>query len=667
MDEKELIVAGEENNSKPKPRRERRGLSYYFTAGIIMSLLDKLTNAIYEALIGGFFGKIFTAYSSEQRALEGGYLNEYMFGSGALNKYSRTIRGWLSEKIENGFVLWSLKKLGGYFMSTPLKVYGNYLLTFGLYTVFSYFVRRFTEFSAAPDYSLIIFGAILVIAAMPLLLSKDSLGGAIGSSRSARALFVDCFGFRDESFEVTPRSSRFRANAAIVFGIISGTLALLIDPIYVVLALVLASLAALIIITPEIGVLVSLFALPFFSFADNPSLMLGLLMSLTVIGAVVKLIRGKRIIKIELLDIAVIIFMAILFLSGAVSAGGTASLGEALLACTLLLVYFLVANMMRSELWIKRCVIALVSSATVVSIIGIVEYLFGELSLEWIDTEYFSDIPGRVVSLFDNSNVLAFYLVMIFPFALDLFFRCKTNRERFLSSFANLSIILCVVFAFSRGAWLAIILCTVLYMLIRTRRSFKALVWICFAIPVLPIVLPSSIVNRFLSIGDMADSSTFYRVYTWRGSIRAALEHFFSGIGYGNAAFEEVYPSYAYAGMESAEHAHSLFLQIWLGMGIIGLAVFLVMIFLFSQKTLEYIKKPESQRSACLVTAALSSLVSALVMGAFDHIWYNYRVFFLFWVVMGIATAAVRVGQTKMVREGIRTVSSTASADVDIF
>ena len=122
MDENKSTVVEESEAPKAK-KRERIKLSYYFTAGVIMSLLDRLTDAVYDRLINGFFGKIFTAYSSEQKALEDGYLNEYMFGSGGWRKYTRMIRGAISEKIENGFVLWFLRKLGGYMMSTPLKVY----------------------------------------------------------------------------------------------------------------------------------------------------------------------------------------------------------------------------------------------------------------------------------------------------------------------------------------------------------------------------------------------------------------------------------------------------------------------------------------------------------------------------------------------------------------
>ena len=33
-----------------------------------------------------------------------------------------------------------------------------------------------------------------------------------------------------------------------------------------------------------------------------------------------------------------------------------------------------------------------------------------------------------------------------------------------------------------------------------------------------------------------------------------------------------------------------------------------------------------------------------LLMGMFDFIWYNYRVFFLFWSILALACACIRVG-----------------------
>ena len=39
-----------------------------------------------------------------------------------------------------------------------------------------------------------------------------------------------------------------------------------------------------------------------------------------------------------------------------------------------------------------------------------------------------------------------------------------------------------------------------------------------------------------------------------------------------------------------------------------------------------------------------------LIMGLFDDVFYNYRIFFLFWAVMGLVMAQLRVGERQTER-----------------
>ena len=140
------------------------------------------------------------------------------------------------------------------------------------------------------------------------------------------------------------------------------------------------------------------------------------------------------------------------------------------------------------------------------------------------------------------------------------------------------------------------------------------------------------------------------------------------GVGYGNAAYSEIYPQFAYAGMEAAEHSHSLFLQILFGMGIGGLLIFLVVLFLSAQMNLEYLKNCKNAESRLMVLAAFCALTAALVMGLFDFIWYNYRVFFLFWTVLAFACACVRVGNAEKQRHAVQEYyeSNQAAMELDL-
>ena len=169
--------------------------------------------------------------------------------------------------------------------------------------------------------------------------------------------------------------------------------------------------------------------------------------------------------------------------------------------------------------------------------------------------------------------------------------------------------------------------------------------------PVLPFVLPLSVKERLMSIGDMSESSNFYRVNLWRGTFEAIKDHLLGGVGFGGEAYEAIYPSYAYAGIEAAEHSHSLYLQIIFAMGIFGFLVFAVLLFTFIGKNFEYYKNSMHNRITGLGSSAFCAVLGLLVIGLFDYPWYNYRVFFLFWAVMALSCASVRIGDRETQRQ----------------
>ena len=66
----------------------------------------------------------------------------------------------------------------------------------------------------------------------------------------------------------------------------------------------------------------------------------------------IKVIRGKRVFKIEILDVFILMFGAAMILSSIFSAGGTGSTNAALISIALLLGYFLLAPEVHfSENW----------------------------------------------------------------------------------------------------------------------------------------------------------------------------------------------------------------------------------------------------------------------------------------------------------------------------
>lgn len=624
------------------------------TKSVTVTLLDKLSNSIYNALKNGFFGRLFTSYSKAEESFENGYLKDHFTIHSGLRVFFRNIRKYLSSSFESSFFLNKTAAAARQLVSMPLKSYGNFLFAFGLYVIIVYILRLFLPVFPASGIETALLGLLTCIISIPMTLSQDNVASAVGKSKILGALFSDVFGFRDENFNIETKISRLKSNLLIILGILLGVSTLYISPLWIFGAILALIIVALIFAVPEIGVILSLFAVPFLSFVKSPAVALGILVAITIASYLVKLIRGKRIFKIELIDLSVVFFLVIIFLSGAITAGGQIGYNEALISCELMLGYFLIVNLLRTEKWVHRAVMSLLCSGVAVAIIGLIQYVTGTMpSGAWLDTRYFEDIKGRVVSVFDNPNVLAMYLVTILPFTLYALVTSKRRNSRLLALLSVASVTLCILLTWSRGAWIAAIICIALFLIMYSRKTVRYVFLSFFAIPLLPIIVPSSIIKRFLSIGDLADSSTLYRVYTWRGTLKAIGDHIWGGVGYGTAAFQNIYPQYAYAGIEGAEHSHNLYLQIIFGTGIVGIIAFLIVVFLYLQMNFEYIKNTVNYSSKFVVIASTCSVISMLVFGMFDFIWYNYRVLFLFWAVMALAVACVRIGKDNQRRQSI--------------
>jgi O-antigen ligase len=98
---------------------------------------------------------------------------------------------------------------------------------------------------------------------------------------------------------------------------------------------------------------------------------------------------------------------------------------------------------------------------------------------------------------------------------------------------------------------------------------------------------------------------------------------------------------YALSGIETAPHAHNLYLQIAVEMGVLALVMFLAFVFLFAQFSFSFCKTAMSRSNKLLCLGIFCGILALLVQGMTDYVWYNYRVFLLFWMVVGLGVAHV--------------------------
>ncbi len=425
------------------------------------------------------------------------------------------------------------------------------------------------------------------------------------------------------------------AVAGLVFGIVGGV----ITPILVPLAIIGVAAGLLLMDKPAFGVFLIVFAAPLVPTMAAVGLALICIFSMLVHAITTEGFRFK----FDGVGFFVIVFITIYLIGAITSFAPLKSLSIWAIYFVFMAVYFAIINSVNSKKMLTNLVTTFVISGFLVCLYGIMQYLFGwDTAQAWMDEEMFEDIKMRIYSTLGNPNVLGEYILLVLPAAIGLMWTSKKACAKIV--YAGISALMfgALILTFSRGCWIGIMVAAAIFI---TFAAGKLWGLGLIALPVIPMVLPESIINRFSSIGDMKDSSTSYRVYIWMGTLAMMRDFWISGIGMGQEAFTQVYPFYSYNGIV-APHSHNLFLQILVETGVTGIATFAIIIFLFLRKIMTgYTIGGKGDKLSTLMTAITAGICGFLVQGMFDNCFYNYRVMLVFWCTIAIARACVYVAE----------------------
>lgn len=289
---------------------------------------------------------------------------------------------------------------------------------------------------------------------------------------------------------------------------------------------------------------------------------------------------------------------------------------------------------------LRRILLCFALSLCIVSLLGIYQQFFDfDIGQKWIDLEMFGTSGSRVYSTFGNPNVFGEYLILLIPVVFSLMLTVKDRRIRVFYFLCCVFSGMSLLYTQSRGCWLAFVLAFAIYLAFVDRR-FVILLLILAVVS--PYIMPDFVVKRFMSIGDMRDTSTSYRVYIWLGTLNMLRDYWFCGVGLGSEAFSKVYTFYSYSSV-SAPQAHNLYLQIISEMGLAGLVSFILIVFFwYKDAASAYFSSACKRRSETLLLLGICAGVTAfLIQGMFDYVFYNYRVVMTFWVMLGLGVGAV--------------------------
>ncbi len=544
----------------------------------------------------------------------------------------RARRAWM-RGFEGSFFFKIAYSVGVECLRTSVGTWGCFAL---LYSCFSGALLFAT---GGLDFGMLAALAGLAALFFPALHVSQSLGDSLRKSALLGWFFFDFCGLEWNRFSIE-REGKGHPWIALASAAVLGSLVRFFSPILCFLLLLGIACFALLLAVPPLSICLFLVALPFFNLLPHPTMIL--LFSVGMLYAVWlrRALCGRCYVRFCLLDFLVLLLVLAYLLSGFGGYGGISSVASGFTVAAVVSVWFPTVSLLHNAVWRRRAAGSLGISCTVCAFWGCLQYFLGKAELRWVDMTRFSDIGGRVTSVFGNPNVLSVLLLFGLPFLPVVFCVCRCRASvRFFGVICLIVTSLCLLLTWTRGAWLGALLSCLLLLLLYGKETRGAFLLALFPLGCALPFLPHNIKNRFASIGSLTESSIRYRLYTWRGVLRLLKAEPW-GIGTGAQAFTTAYRRYAVSGTETVIHAHDLFLRVACDIGVMGLALFLLLLILLLFYDIGSRHQAESPtRRKEIGTACFCALCGVLLMGIFDDVWYHNGLAALFWVISGMMTA----------------------------
>ena len=376
------------------------------------------------------------------------------------------------------------------------------------------------------------------------------------------------------------------------------------------------------------------FAIPIF-----PTMLLAVLCLGTFGVYILNLFMGRiRVQRTNLVSVLLGCFGVCILYAGTTSyAFPTAILATALFLI-LMAVFFVAKDAIDTEEKLDFVLFVLISMGALIALYAIYQYIVGvEMDAAWVDAESF-DIKTRAYATFNNPNVLGEYLILTGSLAAGMMWKMKNWFPKLYYTGCFGIMCMGLVATNSRGAMLGLLFSAGMFVLLSERRLLP--LGIVFML-LMPFILPESLWSRLASSVTMSDSSSQYRVAIYSASFDIIRHYWTTGIGVG--AFNQIYPLFSLEAA-NAYHAHNLFLQEFIELGVVGFGVMVLLFTCFFQK-LYAAMSHAPRRFRFLLGAVFGGFAGLLLQGITDHLWFDYRIVLFFWCFIGIGMAAVRVSK----------------------
>lgn len=276
------------------------------------------------------------------------------------------------------------------------------------------------------------------------------------------------------------------------------------------------------------------------------------------------------------------------------------------------------------------------------SLYGVFQRIQGvEVNRSNVDLKVNAGMPGRVESYFDNANTFCEVLLLLLPLVIALILCSRHLYSRLIAAGILVAGVAAAGMTYSRASWVGIACAMAVFVFLWKPK----LIPLCAVLCVLCIpLLPTTIWNRILTIGNRSDSSTLNRLPTLRAAVEVIASRPIRGVGLGTATPKIFIADWnLYHADFPYVHSHNFYLEVWLQMGILGVVSFTASMLWNIKQAAHTVRHCENSTARTITCAAAAALCGAMVCGLADYLWNYPRVMVIFWFVFAMALAGVKV------------------------
>lgn len=524
-----------------------------------------------------------------------------------------------------------LNFLGRCISYTSTRSYGSFLLSFGILSLLlnlgDYYFREAHEVSLAS----IVTSLVLAALSVPLLLFDKPLAIVTQDHALTDHVFFEFLSIKRMHRNV--KHVTVSPLVALFIGFIPAVISFFAPIGYVILVIALITLVCIAMTSPEFSMMITIIAVPYLPALPNPTLILCCLSALTMVSYGWKVVLGKRVFNLDIYSVIVLLLGLVALISGLASDGdGAFTYSVAFVA--LILSYFPVANMISNRRLADNAINAVIVSAIPITVLSVIEFIVEHPKTSYTPPAYSND---GVSVFFTSPDALAAFMLVAVIATLTLMIEKRNRVKKTFYLIVSVLEIAVLGLLLLPEAWLAVIISAIVYPIIKSKRVPIDLLLIFISLPLAVFAVPRRLLDR---VSDFFGTELSFsdRMKGYSEAFDVFLDNLSFGTGFGSSA-------YMNSAVSDTGGIFNTLLGIAVQLGVVALVLFVFMIMLRMRHLSYYrlyLRNSLVETTGEMTAVALAAL---LALGMLSDLFADLTVMYLFWTVLGISSAALRIAK----------------------